>query len=274
LTGISLSITDFRRILQHLFVETGYDFREYAVSTLKFRIERVMKSYNFEAGEELLSFMSGNKTFQESFVSDLQIPGTELFRDPEMWSALRKHVLSKLPTKKPIQVFVPSCVSGEELYTLIIWLNEAELLDNVELTVSILTPKNELVIRQANFNIRKSDQTKKNIELLDTDKTFDDFFNVKQDYFTPKLRLPAQTRFIVSPFVKTDYLNVFDLILFRNKLLNYNDKLHREAMHVLHDSLVKGGHLMLGIGENTGELFKRRFKEVVKGERIFKKNSF
>jgi len=274
LTDICLSITDFRRILQHLFVETGYDFREYAVSALKFRIERVMKSYNFETADELLSFMNGNKTFQENFVTDMQISDTELFRDPEMWTALRKHVLSKFPTKKPIQIFVPSAVGGEELYSLVIWLNEAELIDNAEITVSILTSKNESVIRQGNFNIRKTDQTKKNIELLETDKTFDDFFTVKQDYFTPKLRLPAQIRFIVSPVVKTDYLNVFDLVLFRNKLLNFNEKLHRETMHVLHDSLVKGGHLVLGIGENPGELFKRRFKEVVKGERIYKKNSF
>lgn len=269
-----ISISDLRQITNSLYAETGYDFRDYALGALKYRIERVMRSYNFETSLELISFLSGNKTFQDNFVSDLQISGTELFRDPEMWSALKKNVLSKFAKRKPIRVFVPCTVTGEELYTFINIMNDVDLYDDLELVVGVLTNRNELQVKQAVFSMRKAEQTKKNIELLDTEKTFDDYFAIRQDTFTSKIKLPPDTRFIVQSLLKTDSSNMFDIVVFRNKLLNFNDKMHREAMQILYECLNKGGHLLLGIGELPGELYKRRLKEIVKGERIFIKKSY
>ncbi len=271
---ICLTISELRRITQKFYLESGKDFRRYAISSLKYRVERIMKAYNAKSADELLSFMKGNRVFYENFIYDIQVPVTEMFRDPEMWAALVKQIFPKLAKKKSIQILLPACSTGEELYSLLLMLKHANLLEKSKITVSVLSKKNEQLIREASYSLKKRDQTEKNIELLPEEFDRDNLILLQNDTFRPNVELLNNVVFTYDDISKTDYYGKFDLILFRNHLIYYNDQLHKETMRQLYDALVKGGFLILGYGEQTGTLYKRRLKEVVKGERIYKKNTF
>ena len=271
MTKTCINISDLKRITQNFYIETGVDFRQYADSSLKYRVERIMKSYNLLTADELLQLMRGNKQFHDNFIFEIQVPETEFFRDAEMWIAFQKQILPKLAKKSKVQIFVPGATTGDELYSLMFFLHKAQILEQCEITVSVLHKKNELSIQQAVYSTKKLDQTKKNLEMINPDLKPDDIFSIKPDTFVPKIRIGENVKFIYGDLSSLDFQNKFDLIVFRNKLLYFNEKSHKESIRSLYDALQKNGYLILGIGEDPGELYKRRLKESVKGERIYKK---
>lgn len=273
MTKNCLTISEIKQITQVFYKETGYDFREYAIGSLKYRLEEIINSYNFDTPDEMINFLKSSKVFQQSFASEIQPHGTEFFRDPEMWKALKKVVFPKILKKEKAKILVPQCAGGEELYSLLFWLQDSDLLDKAEIKVSILSPKSEDFIRKASYTLRKLEQSKKNIELLANKKSFDDYFEQKPDYFRPKIKLPENLTFIKKDVNLLDFgADNFDLILFRNKLIYYNEKRQKEVMRNLSNFLNRNAYIVLGIGEHPGDLFKRRLKEAVKGERIYKRS--
>jgi chemotaxis protein methyltransferase CheR len=64
----------------------GYDFSDYAVSSFKRRLIRILDLYRFDSFNKLLVRIENNPTFFTEFLSEITVNVTEMFRDPTLGS--------------------------------------------------------------------------------------------------------------------------------------------------------------------------------------------
>src|SRR5512132_1216055 len=117
-----------RRILAHVRARTGHDFSQYKKSKVLRRIARRTQVTRREQLADYYAFLRDNVEEVQALFGDLLISVTTFFRDPKAFAALAKRVVPRLfDGKEPsdsIRVWVPSCATGEEAYTLAILLLE------------------------------------------------------------------------------------------------------------------------------------------------------
>src|SRR6185312_4658944 len=105
----------------------GYDFRGYTKASLYRRINRFLTQKKLEGIPDLREYIFHSEDNFEVFVQELTVNVTEMFRDPSAFIALRRKVVPLLSTYPYIKIWDSGCSTGEELYSLVILLEEENL---------------------------------------------------------------------------------------------------------------------------------------------------
>ncbi|MCK5367188.1 MAG: protein-glutamate O-methyltransferase CheR, partial [Cyclobacteriaceae bacterium] len=116
-----IHIVDIRKITEIIKTKYGYDFTNYAISSFKRRILRILELYKFNSVDALAKKISDDPTFFEEFISEITVNVTEMFRDPSFWRIIRDKILPNiLLNHKKVSVWHAGCSSGEEVYSMAI----------------------------------------------------------------------------------------------------------------------------------------------------------
>ena len=143
--------TELRLLLEGVRNCYGFDFRDYAPEPLKRRIwERV----HAEGAQTLSGYQEKvlhEPTCMEHLLSALRDNETGLFDDPGFCLAFRRMVVPLLRTYPSIQIWVPECASGNDVYSLAILLHEEGVLHRAriyatDLSETILCHTREAVV--------------------------------------------------------------------------------------------------------------------------------
>ncbi len=103
-----------------------YDFTNYAKSSLRRRISRILYQRQcsiFELKQEL----TNNPSYLAEFVIEITVNVTEMFRDPLFYKSVREKVLPYLASFPRLKLWNAGCSTGEELYSFAILLQEEQL---------------------------------------------------------------------------------------------------------------------------------------------------
>jgi len=225
--------------------------------------------------DELLSQLRTQQRFVEDIVKRVTVNTTELFRDPPIWISLRSEILPKLAQKPVIRIWHAGCSTGQEVYSMIILLNEMGLLNKTELyatdlnTDAINTAKKG--IYKYKFNIGYLDNFDKvirndvNNPLIIRDIPYRKYFEI--DDYNDKIVL-HQSLLEKPVFAKHDLVKdknifnvTFDLIMCRNVIIYFNYGLQNRIFQLFHSSLSEDGYLMLGFHESILGPFSTRFEK-------------
>ena len=113
-------------LLETVFRRYGYDFRNYAPSSLKRRLNAIKTKFELPNLSDMIPKVLHDHQFFNSFLEALSISTTEMFRDSHFFLALRQKVFPILRTYPYIKVWHAGCSTGEEVYSMAILLQEAE----------------------------------------------------------------------------------------------------------------------------------------------------
>jgi two-component system, chemotaxis family, CheB/CheR fusion protein len=120
---------DLTSILKLVREQTQYDFRSYRKKMLLRRIERRMGLLQLDDIKEYCHRLQDQPSEVQSLSKDFLIGVTAFFREPGAFAVLEKEVIPAIVSnhsfKNPIRIWVPSCASGEEAYSIAILLFEA-----------------------------------------------------------------------------------------------------------------------------------------------------
>jgi two-component system, chemotaxis family, CheB/CheR fusion protein len=98
------------------------DFRCYKPQMLLRRIRRRMGLAHRAQITDYLQFLRNTPHETDALIRDLLISVTSFFREPEAWQVLDAEVILRLLAARPsdagLRVWVPSCASGEEAYSI------------------------------------------------------------------------------------------------------------------------------------------------------------
>jgi chemotaxis protein methyltransferase CheR len=250
LDGHIIQDGELELLMNELFNTYGYDFTNYAKASLKRRVNRLMIIDRFPSFAELLYRVKSDRDYLSRVIQELTINVTEMFRDPLMFRALREHVLPILATHPFIRIWHAGCASGEEVYSMAILLEEANLLHKSLLYATDLNPSVIEIIKKGIFPMNQMKLYSENYIQSGGKNDFSKYYTALYDWakFDEKFRHKMITA--THNLVSDRSFNEFQLIFCRNVLIYFDKQLQDRVLKLFDDSLEKLGFLVLGSKEN------------------------
>jgi chemotaxis protein methyltransferase CheR len=116
---------EIKLILQAIYLKYGYDFRDYAHSSVKRQLLKRMESSKLESLLAVLEKVLYKPDFVTALVQDFSNTFSEMFRDPSFYRAVRERVFPILREQQgEIKIWHAGCAGGEEVHSLAIVLKE------------------------------------------------------------------------------------------------------------------------------------------------------
>jgi len=250
----------------------GYDFTDYALSSIKRRVKRVMVSDSINTLHELGARILQDEEYFETFIREVTVNVTELFRNPSFYKALRETVIPVLATYPHIKVWIAGCATGEEVYTIAIILKEANLYDR---SIIYATDINQEVLNKAKkgvYRINDMQTYSKNYMQAGGKSSFSEYYQAKYGHALMEKSLSKNVVFSAHNLCTDQPFNEFNLILCRNVMIYFNETLQDKVVGLFNRSLCPLGFLCLGDKESLYlNETKKPFKKVGGGENIYRK---
>jgi chemotaxis protein methyltransferase CheR len=269
------------------FIETvkslsEYDFTDYSDKSLRRRLSKILLDHSLTP-ESLVERLIADREFLERIVKDITVNTTELFRDPPVWHSLRFDILPGFQARSQIKIWHPGCSTGQEVFSMMILLNEMGLLQKSRIFATDINEDVLEVAREGIYKYRFNEAYLDNFDsvIRENPRDSDIYFNVPYSrYFhidktRDKMRMNEEL--ISKPVYKKQDLvrdpnpfdEEYDLIMCRNVIIYFNYELQNKVFKLFLDNLNQGGCLMLGVHESILGPFASRFEK--KFQAYFKK---
>ena len=225
---------EFTDLLNAIRLVYGYDFTDYSEASVKRRINNFMGNRKIETYDRLGKTILNDEKLFEEFVQEISVTVTEMFRDPAFYKSLRNNVLKRLATYPFIKVWIAGCATGEEVYSIAILFKEEGLLNRTLIYATDINQKSLHIAREGVYPLENNIVF--SAHNLAIDKSF----------------------------------NEFQLVICRNVLIYFNQKLQNNVINLFYESLCPFG--FLGLGNKESLLFsdkRKNFEDVDREEKIF-----
>lgn len=265
---------EIRLLLEAIFDRYHYDFRSYAMASLKRRLNQACSALGVATISGLQERVLHEPESFSMLLQYLTVQVSDMFRDPEFFLALRREVVPLLATWPSIKVWCAGCSTGEEAYSLAIMLHEENLLDR---SIIYATDINAQSLRSAASGVFALDRLRgftENHRRAGGTGSLSDYYHASADSEAAIMDGSLRRKITFSDHsLATD--NVFaelHLITCRNVLIYFDHALQERALRLFADSLVRGG--FLGLGSKESLRFTdaaAQFSEVSARERIYRR---
>ncbi len=242
-----LGIVDTRNIIKTLQDVYNYDFKNYALTFFKRRVEKVIINHNLKDADGFIQKIETNKDFFEIFLQEMCVEDTEMFRDPSLWRVLKEELFPKIiHGAVNFKIWFPEVSSGEELFSTAIILKKLNLLKNVQLIASSISELEIEKTKKGLFDPKKIEVNNPNFKRVFSESELSDFYTYENDTAYWDTSLIENTKFIKQNIIFDDYPKGVKLVLCRNQMIYYNQILQERFIKIIYNSLVPGGHLIIG----------------------------
>jgi chemotaxis protein methyltransferase CheR len=267
-----IDLVDLKRISELVFQKHGYDFRNYAMSSFKRRILRILELQSLTI-DGLLKKISDQPGYINDFLDELTVNVTEMFRDPSFWRVMREEIIPGiLLNHKQFKIWHAGCSSGEEVLSMTILLKEMGILDDVTLIATDLDATILEKAKAATFTVKNMELNEKNYIRFQGTATLKNYYTEDNGKAVFHKELFKNVSFRKHDLVMGEIFNKFDLILCRNVMIYFNQTLQNEVLKKFHESLFKYGYLSIGSKESLIWCeIANRFIVVNNEEKVYKK---
>ncbi len=268
-----LDVADLKRISELIYEKYNYDFRNYAMSSFKRRVVRIMEVKKLTP-TNLLKKLVDSPPFIHEFIDELTVNVTEMFRDPGFWKVIREEVLPAIQArKKNFTIWHAGCSSGEEVLTMSVILREMGILENVKIVATDLDSGMLQRAASSCLPIKNMDVNERNYEIFGGNHAgLGQYYERRNGHAVFNPELTGRVSFAKHDLVLGEVFDRFDLILCRNVMIYFNQDLQNEVLKKFHESLLPGGYLSIGSKESLIWCdYANRFAVVNNDEKIYRK---
>ncbi|MCG7856556.1 CheR family methyltransferase [Flavihumibacter sp.] len=248
---------ELEQLLNELFLTHGYDFTNYAQASLRRRVNRLFIVDRISSFAELFYKVKTDKQYVTHLVEELTVNVTEMFRDPHVYKFLREKIIPVLATHPVIRIWHAGCSTGEEVYSMAILLDEANLLHKSLLYATDVNPSVIENIRKGVFPLHHMKQYSENYIQSGGKRDFSSYYTAKYDWAIFDQKFKARMIPATHNLVSDRSFNEFQVIFCRNVLIYFDKELQNKVLDLFDESLEKLGYLVLGSKENI------RFSHIV-----------
>ncbi|MDQ0196161.1 CheR family methyltransferase [Paenibacillus wynnii] len=228
----------------------GYDFRNYALPSLKRRIWHHVHSENVPNISALQEKVLHDRACFERLIYSLSIPVTEMFRDPGLFLTFRKKVIPLLRTYPYIRIWHAGCSTGEEVYSMAILLHEEGLYDKARIYATDMNNRSLQQAKEGVYEISKMKQYTKNYLEAGGTRAFSEYYSAKYNSVILQPYLRKNIIFAEHNLATDTSFNEFNVIFCRNVMIYFNDELRDNVHGLFNESLSRFGVLVLGSKES------------------------
>lgn len=269
---LDIDIADLKRISEFIYQKYNYDFRNYAMSSFKRRVLRIMELKKLSV-DALLKKLNDTPTFINEFLDELTVNVTEMFRDPSFWRIMREEIIPAIMLNhKQFKIWHAGWSSVEEVLSMSIMLQEMGILQDVTMIATDLDVNILEKAKSGTYPVKNMELNEKNYIRFQGTRSFKDYYREENGVAVFNKDLLSNVSFRRHDLVVGDIFNKFDLILCRNVMIYFNQTLQNEVLKKFHESLFKYGYLAIGSKESLIWCdYANRFIVVNNEEKIYKK---
>ncbi|MFC1931774.1 CheR family methyltransferase [Chloroflexota bacterium] len=263
-------------LLEKVYQEKGYDFREYKRGTVMRRLERRFHATGARTYLDYMQFLDTHPEEYQRFVEYLTIKTSAFFRSPRTFQQVANLVLPELVSckrsrgERSLKFWSTACARGEEPYSIAIML--AESLGNQwrDLDISIYATD---ISREALAGVQAGLYSCQDMEELPDDIRRSYFICHGDDYeVRPDIKQMVNfSSFDLTTVIRQSLLNL-DCIFCCNVLIYLGRQLQERVLGMLYDSLATPGYLVLGEVETVTGNLRERLECLDSKAKIYKKN--
>lgn len=254
---------DIRKFQETISEYSAYDFSDYSVNSLKRRLFKITEQYGTDINT-LINIIGSDPSLLEEVVKKLTVSTTELFRDPLIWKGIMNILQSDFSAYPTIRIWHPGCSTGQEVYSMMILLDQLGLLEKSEIYASdINTDVMKTAVKGA-YRLRFNREYIDNFNTVfaaSTDHLPSANFNSFEKYLTidevgdsivMKNFLREKPVYKKIDLVKNNNLfNVkFDLVMCRNVIIYFNYELQNKVLQHFYSNMNDHSLLVLGMHES------------------------
>jgi len=259
-------------LLEGVYRQYGFDFREYAPASLRRRVWRRIHAEGLTTVSALQDRLLHDPACMERLLLDLSINVTAMFRDPSFYVAFRNKVVPALRTYPFTRIWVAGCSTGEEVYSLAILLQEENLYDRTRIYA---TDINEAVVDRARggvFPLDKMREYTQNYIKSGGTRAFSEYYLAKYDGAQFQRALTENVVFAQHNLVSDRSFNEFNVIICRNVMIYFDRSLQDHVHRLFYESLATFG--VLGLGHKESIRFsphEDRYEELDPHEKLYRR---
>lgn len=248
----------------------GFDFSDYSAASLKRRVTRIMQLQKLSLFD-LRTLLTNDQDYFESFLIEITVNVTEMFRDPSFYKSVAGNIIPYLKSYQRIKVWNAGCSTGEELYSFAVLFSEEQL---YERCFFYGTDINTDVLEQAKngiYDLQKMKQYSENFQKIGSGNTLSNYYTAKYDAASINHSLKKNILFSVHNLASDGVFNEFQVISCRNVLIYFNTELQKKVIELFYNSLANFGFLCLGSKETLRSTELGRFRVIDKKNNIYQK---
>ncbi len=265
---------EIRLLLEALHSRYHYDFRNYAMASIKRRLRQAREKLGFETYSALQESLLHDHAMLPKLLGFLTVQVSEMFRDPSYFQAIREKVVPHLKTYPSLKIWVAGCSTGEELYSLVILFREEGL---EQRTLFYATDINQEALHAAETGVFDLDRIKlftENHRKSGGKSSLSDYYNAAYGRASFDKSLRQQVIFSDHSLVTDAVFAEMHLISCRNVLIYFDRALQDRALGLFKDSLTRKG--FLGLGAKESLRFSNTagsFTEFVRDEKLYQRRA-
>ncbi|MDD5160095.1 MAG: protein-glutamate O-methyltransferase CheR [Sulfuricurvum sp.] len=252
---IELKPEEFSLFRKYIYETVGISLSDQKSTLIKGRLNKRLNQLGMKSFRNYYDFLVQDTSGEELsfFVSAISTNVTSFFRESAQWTWLESYLPSLIASKreKKIRIWSAGCSSGEEPYTILMFLQH-HLSDFDSWDIKILaTDISHKVLSHA----IKGHYEAKNVEPLPKEIVHRAFDKIRSEngisyQIAPHLRekvLFRKYNLVTDPFF---FKNRFDMIFCRNVMIYFDDVTRHDLIGRFTTLLPKGAPLFLGSSES------------------------
>jgi chemotaxis protein methyltransferase CheR len=252
---IELKPEEFALFRRYIYEKVGISLSEQKSTLVKGRLNKRLNQLGLHSFRAYYDYLVADMSGEELalFVSAISTNVTSFFREGAQWKWLESYLPALIASKreKKIRIWSAGCSSGEEPYTILMFLQH-HLSDfeswDIKILATDISPK---VLSHA---IEGSYEAK-NVEAMPREIVVRSFEKVRTENnvryrIAPHLREKVLFRLynlVTDPFL---FKNQFDMVFCRNVMIYFDDPTRHEVIRRFTTVLPKGAPLLLGSSES------------------------
>ena len=259
-------------LLDAMYLKYHYDFRGYALASLKRRLARAVEHFGCGTLSQLQDRVLHDPAAFPVLLDFLTLPVSEMFRDPSYFRSLREQVVPLLRTYPSLKVWVAGCSTGEEVYSLAILLKEEGLLARTLIYATDINPHRLQEAEAGVYAIDRIPGFTENHRKSGARSSLSDYYTAAYDRAIVDKSFRRHIVFSDHSLATDSVFAEVQLVSCRNVLIYFNRPLQDRALGLFRDALCRRG--FLGIGSKESLRFSSHsdaFADLVRDDRIYQK---
>jgi chemotaxis protein methyltransferase CheR len=263
---------ELQLLIDAIYLKYHYDFRRYALASLKRRLTAAMTRFGCETFSQLQDKVLHEPRAFPALLDFLTVPVSEMFRDPTYFRSLRELVIPVLRTYPSLKLWVAGCSTGEEVYSLAILLREEGLLARTLIYATDINPQTLQKASTGVYDVERIAGFTESHRKSGAKSSLSEYYTAAYGRAVFDKSLREHIVFSDHSLATDSVFAEVQLISCRNVLIYFNRDLQDRAVGLFSDALCRKG--FLGIGSKESLRFSTHagaFDDLAPADRIYQK---